>query len=156
MFLSSLHMRMASWDIYILYIYILYIYITPGCIQYRECTQAEPTRPGAYGPSQPLHPGRTDDCPLHYCAFSLPRPDCAFVPLDCAFSLPRPSANDSTSSLPRRRSHRRSRCALAALVFVPPACSRSRPLTFLHEWILRERLPSEPFARRSRRPRTAS
>jgi hypothetical protein len=26
-----------------LYIYI-YIYITPGCIQYRECTQAEPTR----------------------------------------------------------------------------------------------------------------
>jgi hypothetical protein len=27
-----------------LYIYILYLYITPGCIQYRECTQAEPTR----------------------------------------------------------------------------------------------------------------
>jgi hypothetical protein len=26
------------------YIYILYLYITPGCIQYRECTQAEPTR----------------------------------------------------------------------------------------------------------------
>jgi hypothetical protein len=24
--------------------YILYIYITPGCIQYRECTQVEPTR----------------------------------------------------------------------------------------------------------------
>jgi hypothetical protein len=27
-----------------IYIYILYLYITPGCIQYRECTQAEPTR----------------------------------------------------------------------------------------------------------------
>jgi hypothetical protein len=24
--------------------YILYLYITPGCIQYRECTQAKPTR----------------------------------------------------------------------------------------------------------------
>jgi hypothetical protein len=28
----------------ICYIYILYLYIAPGCIQYRECTQAEPTR----------------------------------------------------------------------------------------------------------------
>jgi hypothetical protein len=27
-----------------LYIYILYLYITPGCIQYRECTQAGPKR----------------------------------------------------------------------------------------------------------------
>jgi hypothetical protein len=26
------------------YIYILYLYITLGCIQYRECTQVEPTR----------------------------------------------------------------------------------------------------------------
>jgi hypothetical protein len=25
-----------------IYIYILYLYITPECIQYRECTQAEP------------------------------------------------------------------------------------------------------------------
>jgi hypothetical protein len=89
-----------------IYIYILFLYITPGCIQYRECTQAEPTRLGAYGPSQPLHPIEPTTAPLHYCAFSLPRPD-------CAFSLPRPSANGSTSSLPRRRSPRRSRGALA-------------------------------------------
>jgi hypothetical protein len=35
----------SSKDIYIyIYIYIPYLYITPGCIQYRECTQAEPTR----------------------------------------------------------------------------------------------------------------
>jgi hypothetical protein len=27
-----------------IYIYILYLYITLGCIQYRECTQAKPTR----------------------------------------------------------------------------------------------------------------
>jgi hypothetical protein len=36
----------------------LFLYITPGCIQYRECTQAQPTGPGAYGPSQPLHPAK--------------------------------------------------------------------------------------------------
>jgi hypothetical protein len=85
-----------------IYIYTLYLYITPGCIQYRECTQAEHTRPGESGPSQPPHPGRTGAS-----SSSLPHAP------DSTFSLPCPSANGSTSSLPRRRSPRRSRCALA-------------------------------------------
>jgi hypothetical protein len=48
-------------------IYILYLYITPGCIQYRECTQAEPTqehlvranRPTQAEPTLRLRPSRT-------------------------------------------------------------------------------------------------
>jgi len=36
-----------------IYIYILYIYITPGCILYIECTQANLTRLDAPGLSQP-------------------------------------------------------------------------------------------------------
>jgi hypothetical protein len=51
-----------------IYIYILYLYITPGCIQYRECTQAEPTRqehlvranrPTQAEPTLRLRPSRT-------------------------------------------------------------------------------------------------
>jgi hypothetical protein len=49
------------------YIYILYLYITPGCIQYRECIQAEPTqehlvranRPTQAEPTLRLRPSRT-------------------------------------------------------------------------------------------------
>jgi hypothetical protein len=43
-----------------IYIYILYLYITPGCIQYIECTQAEPTRQEHLVRAKPPHPGRTD------------------------------------------------------------------------------------------------
>jgi hypothetical protein len=51
-----------------IYIYTLYLYITPGCIQYRECTQAEPTRqehlvranrPTQAEPTLRLRPSRT-------------------------------------------------------------------------------------------------
>jgi hypothetical protein len=60
-----------KWIEYILtyiYIYILYLYIIPGCIQYRECTQAEPTRqehlvranrPTQAEPTLCLRPSRT-------------------------------------------------------------------------------------------------
>jgi hypothetical protein len=43
-----------------IYIYILYLYITPVCIQYIECTQAEPTRQEHLVRAKPPHPGRTD------------------------------------------------------------------------------------------------
>jgi hypothetical protein len=43
-----------------IYIYILYLYITPGCIQYIECTQAEPTLQEHQVRAKPPHPGRTD------------------------------------------------------------------------------------------------
>jgi hypothetical protein len=110
-----------------IYIYILFLYITPGCIQYRECTQAQPTRPGAHGPSQPIHTAEPTQrnrrlppstiAPFHFPALTAP------------FPLSRPSANGSISSLPRRPSPRRSRCALALVpVFVHPARSRSGPL----------------------------
>jgi hypothetical protein len=52
--------------------YILFLYITPGCIQYRECTQAQPTRSCAHGPTQPI-PEAEPTLPFH-----LPAPDCAF------------------------------------------------------------------------------
>jgi hypothetical protein len=51
-----------------IYIYILYLYITPECIQYKECTQAEPTRqehlvranrPTQAEPTLRLRPSRT-------------------------------------------------------------------------------------------------
>jgi hypothetical protein len=51
-----------------IYIYTLYLYITPGCIQYRECTQAEPMRqehlvranhPTQAEPTLRLRPSRT-------------------------------------------------------------------------------------------------
>jgi hypothetical protein len=53
---------------HLIYIYILYLYITPGCTQYRECTQAEPTRqehlvranrPTQAEPTLRLRPSRT-------------------------------------------------------------------------------------------------
>jgi hypothetical protein len=105
-----------------IYIYILFLYITLACIQYRECTQAQPTRPGAHGPSQPIHTAEPTTAPLHYCPFHFPAP---IAP----FPLSRTSANGSISSLPWRPSPRRSRCALAPVpVFVHPARSRSGPL----------------------------
>ena len=113
-------------SLYLLYIYILFLYTTPGCIQYRECTKAQPTRPGAHGPSQPIHTteltqrNRRLPPPL-LCLFTFPRST-------APFPLSRPSAYGSISSLPRRPSPRRSRSALAPVpVFVHPA--RSRTLT---------------------------
>jgi hypothetical protein len=142
-FVSCLFICHSCYFSILFHIYIMYLYITPGCIQYRECTQAEPTRPRAYGPSQPPHPAEP--------TLRL-RPSRTLPTAPFHF----PSANGSTSSLPRRRSPRLAVVRSPALIFVPPTRSRSRPSTLLRERILRERLPSEPFAHRSRRPRSAT
>jgi hypothetical protein len=135
-------------------IYILLLYITPGCIQYRECTEAQPTRPCAHGPTQPIH-SRTDAAEPILCLFTYPRPT-------APFPLSWPSAYGSIHSLPRRHNPRRSRCALAPVpVFVHPARSRTLPLVPisgpLHTSPRTDPpLPSESFARLRRRPRTST
>jgi hypothetical protein len=100
--------------------------------------------PGAPGPSQPPHPGRTDAS-----SSSLPHAP------DRTFSLPRPrpsfsangsSVNGSTSSLPRRRSPRQSRCAHARARLRPSRTLPTEPLHFpAPAPLLRERLPTEPL-----------
>jgi hypothetical protein len=93
--------------------------------------------------------------PNRRCLFTYPHPT---VP----FPLSWPSAYGSIHSLPRRPSPRRSRCALApVLVFVHPARSRTLPLVPssgpLHTSPRTDPpLPSESFARLSRRPRTST
>jgi hypothetical protein len=133
------------------YIYILLLYIIPGCIQYRECTQAprctwsDPTDPHI----------RTDAAEPILCLFTSPRPT-------ALFPLSWPPAYGSIHSLLRRPSPRRSRCALAPVpVFVHLARSRTLPLVPssgpLHTFPRTDPpLPSESFARLRRRPRTST
>jgi hypothetical protein len=139
----------------IAYIYILFLYITPGCIQYRECTQAQPTRPGAHGPSQPIHTAeptqrnRRLPPPLLRLFTSPPRLR--------LFHFPGPPR--TAQSLLFRGDLALTVTVVRSLPFPSssiPHAPAPAPSTLLRERILREWLPSESFARRRRRPRTST
>jgi hypothetical protein len=142
-------------SLYLLYIYILFLYTTPGCIQYRECTKAQPTRPGAHGPSQPIHKSNrrsvTDDCPPPLLRLFTSPPRLRL------FHFPGPPRTAQSLLFPGDLA-----LAVAVVRSLPfpsssiPHAPAPAPSTLLRERILRERLPPESFARRRRRPRTST
>jgi hypothetical protein len=89
----------------------------PGPTYAPRCTWSEPTDPHSRTDAAEPTTAPSTIAPFHFPALTAP------------FPLSWPSANGSISSLPRRPSPCRSRCALAPVpVFIHPARSRMLPL----------------------------